>query len=339
MSFKHVIGNILPDNVANSLRRIKSSHILRKEYASQAKRFNRTFSREWSTGLLPVQPRVIFLTHQIEKGLGHREFRYGFGVHVFKALGPELAKLEAADSDYPNNPAYRECMSAVHEYIARHEAAGKDISQQRQYFGNKHWERARQATDEHGGSIVVTAAEKADNAQKSFIELAENRHSLREYSAQPVTEEEIVKAVELATRAPSACNRQPARVLLISDARQIAEVLKIQGGVRGYALPSQLLLVTAKTSVFMGPNERNQGFIDGGLFSMMLLMSLEAYGLAACPLHAMLDGKAEARMREILNVPDDEIFVMFVEVGHFPESVRTPQSTRLPMESIFKKAR
>lgn len=338
MSFKHVVGNIFPDSVVNSLRQIKSSLILRKEYNLQAKRFNRTFSREWSTGLMQVQTRIIFLTHQIEKGLGHREFRYGFGAHVFKALGPELAKLETADSDYLDNPVYRECMSAVHEYIARHEAAGKDISEQRRYLGAEHWERAKQATDENGGSIVVTAAEKADNAQKTFIELAENRHSLREYSARPVAEEEIVKAVKLATRAPSACNRQPARVLLISDAHQIAEVLKLQGGVRGYALPPQLLLVTAKTSVFMGPNERNQGFIDGGLFSMMLLMSLEAYGLASCPLHAMLDGKTETKMREILSVPDDEIFVMFIEVGHFPESVRTPQSTRLPMESIFKKA-
>lgn len=89
-----------------------------------------------------------FLTHQIEKGLGHREFRYGFGAHVFKALGPELAKLETADSDYLDNPVYRECMSAVHEYIARHEAAGKDISEQRRYLGAEHWERAKQATDE-----------------------------------------------------------------------------------------------------------------------------------------------------------------------------------------------
>lgn len=339
MSFKHIVCNILPDSVANYLRQVKSLFTLRKEYGLQAERFNKTFSREWSTGLMQVQTRVIFLTHQIEKGLGHREFRYGFGVRVFKALGPELAKLETADSGYLNNPAYRECMSAVHEYIVRHEAAGKDVSEQRRYFGIEHWERAKQSNDEYGGSIVVTAAEKTDNAQKSFIELAENRHSLREYSAQPVTEEEIVKAVELATRAPSACNRQPARVLLISDPDQIADVLKIQGGVRGYALPSQLLLVTAKTSVFMGPNERNQGFIDGGLFSMMLLMSLEAYGLAACPLHAMLDGKAESRMREILHVPDDEIFVMFVEVGHFPESVRTPQSTRLPVSDLFKNAR
>lgn len=43
MSFKHVIGNIFPDSVVNSLRQIKSSLILRKEYNLQAKRFNRTF--------------------------------------------------------------------------------------------------------------------------------------------------------------------------------------------------------------------------------------------------------------------------------------------------------
>ena len=87
MSFKHIVCNILPDSVANYLRQVKSLFTLRKEYGLQAERFNKTFSREWSTGLMQVQTRVIFLTHQIEKGLGHREFRYGFGVRVFKALG------------------------------------------------------------------------------------------------------------------------------------------------------------------------------------------------------------------------------------------------------------
>lgn len=336
MSIKHVANKILPSTFVNYLKNVKSLHILRREYNNQARRFNRTFSREWSTGLLQVQARVIFLTHQIEKGLGHRDFRYGFGVHVFKDLGPELDKLEKADANYLNNSVYQDCMSAVHEYISRNESAGKNMDAQRHYLGDERWERAKHTTSEKGGSLVVKASEKTDNIQKSFIELAEKRHSLREYSAKAVTDAEISKAVALATHAPSACNRQPARVLLISDKQKIAEVLKIQGGVRGYALPSKLLLVTAKTSVFMGPNERNQGFIDGGLFSMMLLMSLEAYGIAACPLHAMLDGKSETRMREILNIPDDEIFVMFIEVGHFPESIRTPRSSRLPLNNILK---
>ena len=62
------------------------------------------------------------------------------------------------------------------------------------------------------------------------------------------------------------------------------KALKIQGGFLGYAMPPVLLLVTSDIRAFMNNGERNEPFVDGGLFSMSLLYALEAYGLAACPL-------------------------------------------------------
>lgn len=97
-------------------------------------------------------------------------------------------------------------------------------------------------------------------------------------------------------------------------------------------MPPVLLLVTSDIRAFMNYGERNEPFVDGGLFSMSLLYALEAYGLAACPLNAMFNLAQDRQTRELLNMPDYEFPVMYIAVGNFPESVpvcrfrRTPES-------------
>lgn len=336
MDVKTIVKSILPQNLVELIRNVKSTMILSREYKVQAKRFNNSYSRDWSTGKMQVQSRTMFLTHQLEKGLSHKNFRYGFGLGVFETLGVLLTRFENADPQYLINPVYKECMSAIHEYIVRHQRAGKDLSKQSQFLSHEQWNRALNWGENDGGTVILLGKEKLNNSELPFSALVEQRHSLREYSDQPVTENELRQAVKLATAAPSACNRQPARVVEVLDQNLIAQLLKIQGGVRGYATPSALLLVTAKQSVFMGTNERNQGYVDGGLFSMMLLLSLESLGLASCPLHTMFDGEKDQKTRNLLRIPDDEILIMYIEVGHYPERAMTPRSTRLPVDNVLR---
>ena len=336
MGVKTIVKNILPQYLVEHIRNAKSTMILSREYKIQAKRFRDSYSREWSTGKMQVQSRTMFLTHQLEKGLSHKNFRYGFGLGVFEALGTMLTRFENADSQYLINPVYKECMSAIHEYIIRHQQAGKDLSKQSQFLSREQWNRALNWEEKEGGTAILLAKDKINNSELPFSALVQHRHSLREYSDQPVTQNELRQAVQLATAAPSACNRQPARVVEVLDQKLIAQLLNIQGGVRGYATPPALLLVTAKQSVFMGTNERNQGYVDGGLFSMMLLLSLESIGLASCPLHTMFDGDKDQMTRDLLHIPDDEILIMYIEVGHYPDRAMTPQSTRLPVDDVLR---
>lgn len=87
----------------------------------------------------------------------------------------------------------------------------------------------------------------------------------------------------------------------------------------------------------MNNNERNEPFVDGGLFSMSLLYALEAYGLAACPLNAMFSLSQDRQTRALLNIPDYELPVMYIAVGNFPESVPVCRSTRRDPKAIVKK--
>lgn len=151
----------------------------------------------------------------------------------------------------------------------------------------------------------------------------------------PVARVELEKAIEMSLRTPSVCNRQPARVRIFTDQQLISKALKVQGGFGGYDIPPALLLVTADLRAFMGANEHNEGYVDGGLFGMSLLYSLETCGLAACPLNTMFSEEADEQTRSMLAVPDNEVFIMYIAVGHFRETSKICRSQRFGIDRVL----
>ena len=195
-------------------------------------------------------------------------------------------------------------------------------------FTNEQWNRIKSANPSRGGSIVIRRSTKANNSLLPYAQLNEHRHSVREFSDEPVDVNLIEQAIDMAMRTPSVCNRQPTRVHLILNPEIITKALAIQGGVGGYAAPPALILITSDLRSFITSYERNEGFTDGGLFGMSLLLSLESLGLASCPLNTMFTAKADKDTRKLLNLPDNEVPVMYIEVGNFLEETRTCASIR-----------
>ena len=57
-----------------------------------------------------------------------------------------------------------------------------------------------------------------------YSELIKNRYSCRKFEDRPVEEEKIAKLLEAADLAPTACNRQPQRILVLTDREQLKRV-------------------------------------------------------------------------------------------------------------------
>lgn len=326
----------LSSGLKTLLKMVRDRYILCIAMHRQSNRFFRTYARAGNQRKACLETRVIFFSHQIEKGLSHKDFRYGFGKQALTNLSSALQDLKALDSDASSqNSAYRMALAALHEYIRRHEDVGYDLTSVQNLFDLTIWLEAERFEGTQGGSYIVNASEKQDNKSKSFVQLATGRHAVREFAPSPVTIEEIRQAVDLARTAPSVCNRQPARVHVTCNREVIEQALRVQGGFRGYTIPSALILVTADNQAFLFSTERNEGFVDGGLFAMQLLMSLESLGLAACPLNTMMSSKNEDTTRKLMQVSDSEFLVMYIAVGHFPETINLCRSARLPLETIM----
>lgn len=338
MSIKKSIKNVMPEPLWNELRGIKEQISGGKAKRVQARRFTRWVSCNSSTDKARVETRLAFGIHRLEKGLSHIQFRDGFGKGVLAEISRRMSLLEKADSDYRNNSLYLQGLAVLHEYQRRHEADGYDLASVKSMFPEHIWNAARKyRLDDDAvkaGAFTMNASSKIDNLNKGFVELANHRYSVREYSSEPVSQELLDKVYTVSMKTPSVCNRQATRVYQITDSEKIVQALKIQGGFGGYAAPPVLLLVTSDIRAFMNNDERNEPFVDGGLFSMSLLYALEAYGLAACPLNAMFSLAQDRATRKLLNMPDYELPVMYITVGNFPDSVPVCCSTRRSPDSI-----
>ncbi len=277
---------------------------------------------------------MLFCSHVLEKAMSREKFEAGHNIFRLEQLRDFLNDYEAKKID-KKTFAYEYALSSIKEYILLHEKNGFPTDKIKEIIGGR-YDEALRAKKNLSGYLVIDGNEKKNNKDLNFINLQNNRFSVREFSNEEVAIEDIRKAINLSMKTPSICNRQGVRVYNIMDKEKMRQILEIQGGFGGYETPSCLLLITHDTQTLVGVNERNQGFIDGGLFSMSLLLSLEYYSLAACSLNAMFMPDTDQKVKEILNISNSEYLIMFIAVGHFKDKNKVAVSTRISSAAITK---
>jgi nitroreductase len=333
-------------------------------------RFVRSFRHARSDdGLSGARARMIFHAHAIEKGLSRSNFRPGFGKIAVPGLAKEMNAWLAAGRS-TDDTFFVSSASVMRTYVERHRELNEDISHFWSLFGEQAQQIITDAHAREGG--VLTAADVRDGhapacalrlddgvepvpehvadaavrrpgddeaaaPDRGFLDVVYGRRSVREYTDQPVTDQEISRAVEIAMQSPSVCNRQAARVHQFEDPAVIKAVLDLQGGFSGYEMPPRLLLVSADLDAFLFATERNQAFVDGGLFMMSLLLGLTEVGLGSCSLNTAMGTKKEAGIRALIDIPDHEVFISFIAVGHYSADVLVPRSKRVAPDMVLTK--
>lgn len=114
------------------------------------------------------------------------------------------------------------------------------------------------------------------------------------------------------------------------------EALDWQPGNKGFGhLASRGLVVTVDLQAFSGAGERNQAFIDGGMFAMSILYALHAQGLGACPLAWSMRPADDVKMRRALDIPNNEAVIMMISVGNLPDTLQVAKSHRMPLDHFL----
>ena len=183
------------------------------------------------------------------------------------------------------------------------------------------------------GTKTIKKADKACNTEKGFYELAQGRSSSREFSGEPIDLDKVMNAIRNAERTPSVCNRQGVEGVLGRGQGVGAQGAQAPARLRAtHKMPEVLLTITVSNNTYLSPVERNQAFVDGGLFAMSVMYGLEYEGLAAVPLNAMMYYKDQKAVRELLDIGDSEMISMFIAVGDFLDEFVVPISDRKPAD-------
>lgn len=128
--------------------------------------------------------------------------------------------------------------------------------------------------DGHSGAIKVSRALVDRATEHISLEFFTSRHSTRIFDQSAVADADVAFALAAAATAPAVCNRQFGHIRVWQDYETIQALLEIQGGARGFKenIPA-LALVTTSLRSYWGPGERNQAWIDGGLYGLFRFRS------------------------------------------------------------------
>ena len=320
---KELIKKILPISLYTKYMTLKNSVQIYIRYKKDRKRFSNE-SIDYSVkndSLSNLRGSITLNYHNIEKGLSHgKKIRLGFSKSAISDL------LNAMDEfvvrGYPaKDTRFQTAVSVLEQYVEIHKKNHYDV----QYIEDK--------LKRYGKLLAINAGVKniqysKDYYPNTFKELMTNRHSVRDFGLEEIEKSKLIEALKISARTPSACNRQPWKVYIVSN-EKINELLRLQAGINTHGKNIQyLMLITSDKGYYRWVNERNQNLIDGGLFSATLLYALESQGIASCPLHCSLSEKDEAKIRDILKIGSSEELINFIAIGSFPNEITVPVSHR-----------
>ncbi len=276
--------------------------------------------------------KIIAHYHVVEKGISFEEMRLGFGESVVINLAILLNKYIELEYDKKEVQFITAC-SVLKKYIDIHKFKNYDVSS----IENKLSPLVFELADENvGGSLTIKKEDIYKAINIDFESFFNSRHSIREFSDLDVDINLVFNALEIAKKYPSVCNRQAARVYLIESKSKVEEHLSYQNGNRGFREKvNKLLVVTVDLSVFENSNERNQPYIDGGIYLMGLLLALHSQGLGAVALNWSVGKEEDKRYRALNHISDSEVIISFIGVGHLKEKMTIPKSERNALEDIL----
>ena len=291
-----------------------------KCYIYDQRRYWKHSSTSVITNSTQLEAEITRVYHAIEKGLSLSDIKVGFGRDKAEYLLSLLIMYQKKGYSLDSSQ-YLTALVVLQEYIRFCGDKNDRLNKIKKFVEKAMIDKAHIG----GGILTKNKSDLLTASKQNFAELAFNRHSIRNYTDETVDDEIIIDAIKIAQRSPSVCNRQATRVYLINNKETIQRVLPLQGGNVGFGhLIKKLLIITADLCAFDGTHERNQGFIDGGMFAMSLLYSIQFHGLGACALNWARALETDLALRSEINIRESNVILMMIGVGHIPDIV-TPR--------------
>lgn len=189
------------------------------------------------------------------------------------------------------------------------------------------------------------AAEAVRRVHRAVIEQAVSydttaffltRFSVRQFAPLAIDRAKIEVAARIAQSAPSVCNRQAGRIHIVEDPAERERWLGFQNGNRGFGdTIGALAVVTVDLRAFVEPEERFQGWVDGGLFAMNFILGLHAQRLGTCCLNWSTPSANDTAFHYVSGIPHNESVIMFLAIGELRDEFVVARSPRKPLSDVL----
>lgn len=272
---------------------------------------------------------ALILCHAIEKGMGVPDVKKGYGQEKAKDL---LNLLEHVEEGVKSSYMYQESLAILSAYCDYQKQSGINISEivdrvQKLLKDNNGFNNYT------GGYQIVPIQTLQEGMKIDFPSFINSRHSMRMYSDNPIEKEQIIHAVDLAKRAPSACNRQPWKFYYSMNSKVNKQIMN--------AVPKQSFLegipyfgvITVDKELF-STQEVFQWFINGGIFAGYLQLAFHSIGIGSCLFQFAYLSEERITLKKDLEIPDNEEIIVIIGYGNYPTEAKCILAERRRTENI-----
>ncbi|MFL8888401.1 nitroreductase family protein [Helcococcus kunzii] len=332
---KELAKKVLPKGIVKKIQKSRSNDRLFELRDWDYSRFVKySYALGEENSIENLRAKMTFFYHSLEKGLSNANLRYGFGERAFTELFKTMDLFIEKGYD-TNDSRFQQALSVVKSYVDLHEKNSQDYPE----IVKQNYDKVEKYKDStiynNGGFGIYDYKNSTKYSEMNFTEFMHNRHSVRDFGEAQISRDDVRKAIDLAKWSPSACNRQSFKVYYVKDEEKVGEIIKIQRGLTHNAKNIRgALVITNRVEYYNKEYERNLSYVDGGMFSMSLMLALNNYNIANCPLSAAFAMDQEKAMRELLGISPRENLTVVLAIGSFPDEFKYAKSQRDSLDNF-----
>jgi nitroreductase len=157
---------------------------------------------------------------------------------------------------------------------------------------------------------------------RDMLELILKRQSDRRYSNKPVERDKLERIMDAGRMAPSACNAQPWKFVVVTEANLIKEVSEAASakliGMNTFVNQAPAIVVIVRErpnfSSKVGGTIKNKDYshIDIGIAAENICLQAAAEGIGSC----IIGWFDEKSIRKILNIPSSKRVELLITLGY-----------------------
>lgn len=173
---------------------------------------------------------------------------------------------------------------------------------------------------------------------EKMLELIIARQSDRRYNDKSIEKEKLNRIIEAGRMAPSACNAQPWKFIVITEKAlidKIAEAASVKVvGINGFVAQAPVLIVVVRENPNLSSRiggsikKKDYSLIDIGIASENICLQARAEGLGSC----MIGWFDEKMLQKILGIPLTKRVELIITIGYSLGKYR--QKKRKPKEVV-----
>jgi len=164
-----------------------------------------------------------------------------------------------------------------------------------------------------------------------YQKLIRTRRSIRGYRPDPVSEDILQKILDAARIAPTAANRQPFQLIVVTDPSTRARLKEVYDRDWFWTAPVIIVGCVEEAKAWQRADGFNAAEVDLSIVMDHLILAATDEGLGTC----WICNFDEPRLRQILGIPDDVRAIALTPLG-FPAAEPRPFQ-RKPLEELVRR--